>query len=228
MNKRFFTLIELLVVIAIIAILAAILLPALSKARDRGKASKCISNYRQIGMTVQSYAGDNQDFLLPHYIYVGTVGTSYANSDRWYVMLVRKGYLRGPVDFAYYDNYTTTLTRRSPLLHCPGYVPKTAAGHPAYALNLQYSPDKPLKLGKARRPGKTVYGGEGTTASEGNQLWAILITSGGNRPLGFHHGSASNILFMDGHVAGFTSDQLTTGTTDWPNYENRWLRWQPY
>ena len=79
--KRGFTLIELLVVIAIIAILAALLMPALDRARDSAQQAVCISNERQIFLAFLSYAGEWNDVIIPIYGPVGGPGGTWAQNS---------------------------------------------------------------------------------------------------------------------------------------------------
>jgi prepilin-type N-terminal cleavage/methylation domain-containing protein len=84
-----FTLIELLVVIAIIAILAAMLLPALAKAKAKAQQTQCLSNARQLGFATHLYTGDFND-CFPWGVEVKPGGTpqNWTNANAWHIMLL--------------------------------------------------------------------------------------------------------------------------------------------
>ena len=121
-NRNRFTLIELLVVIAIIAILAAILLPALQQARERAMSSNCISNLKNSATVARMYTDMSRN-LWP--------GGDVTNGDRpslpWYVELARAGLMAGPTNPRKTQNWNKM---RNPVTVCPSMPLGTGSSWP--------------------------------------------------------------------------------------------------
>ncbi len=105
-RNRGFTLIELLVVIAIIAILAALLLPVLSKGKEKATATRCVNNSRQIGVAFLMYAGDNNEYL-PNLYTKAWLGTDVEPGGDWWFQTLSKG------------KYVTTYSISNNVWRCP-------------------------------------------------------------------------------------------------------------
>ncbi len=126
MKKRRFTLIELLVVIAIIAILAAILMPALSQARERGKAITCTNNLKTFGNNQMFYSSDNVDCFTPNRTKSGLTPATNTSDYVWLNLLHQ--YIDG--------TKKTTIDSLSNRLLCPnGYLGRSATSYAAYDNN---------------------------------------------------------------------------------------------
>lgn len=226
MKRQSFTLIELLVVIAIIAILAALLLPSLSKARDTARRIQCAGNLGQIQKSTFMYAGDNADIIW----YSGYGLPAY---DNWAQTLSASGQYKAS-QTAYLPNKNILVCPASTLQgkfldpfriygmydgwHDSAYASKSAT---TGAFRTPDSADAHLfyNLNKFSRPSEFVlYADTQSTAASaqaGKPLWYFVpnSTSMENAGVALIHNNFANCAFVDGHSASLNYTALAqTGT----------------
>jgi prepilin-type N-terminal cleavage/methylation domain-containing protein/prepilin-type processing-associated H-X9-DG protein len=212
--KRLFTLIELLVVIAIIAILAAMLLPALSKAREKARAIACVNNQKQLGTYFAIYASDNEERIPGSYTHnianiqwnrglvVGLTGQT--TLDKSYFCPSVSDYDLN-LGHTYGQRYSSTIF---------GSTWETSQGSPREAVSITDANGKSqtrscYNMIKATQPSAYPHIFDSTLTTNhaslaGRGIYVVYAQSNKDRGIIFRHNGATNSLFLDGHVLSAT------------------------